>query len=94
MWREKEEQKKAQEKHWDLTGSKLGNLIGVKATPDETSNDDAGMSYRYIRVLQFLLNEIFFIGFSISSITTRCCDLSELNFKADMALSSCCFRGH
>uniref|UniRef100_A0A0R3RPC4 RNA helicase n=1 Tax=Elaeophora elaphi TaxID=1147741 RepID=A0A0R3RPC4_9BILA len=46
MWREKEEQKKAQEKHWDLAGSKLGNLMGVKVIPDETSSDDAGMSYR------------------------------------------------
>lgn len=46
MWREKEEQKKAQEKHWDLAGSKLGNLMGVKAVPDETSTDDTGTSYR------------------------------------------------
>ncbi|VDN33332.1 unnamed protein product, partial [Gongylonema pulchrum] len=47
MWRETEERKKAQEKHWDLAGSKLGNLMGVKAKPDEISNDDeAGTSYR------------------------------------------------
>ncbi|VDM95109.1 unnamed protein product [Thelazia callipaeda] len=46
LWREKEERKKAQEKHWDLAGSKLGNLIGIKPKPDETSNDDAGSSYR------------------------------------------------
>ncbi|MCP9259318.1 Pre-mRNA-splicing factor ATP-dependent RNA helicase PRP16 [Dirofilaria immitis] len=37
---------KAQEKHWDLAGSKLGNLMGVKVVPDETSSDDAGICYR------------------------------------------------
>lgn len=51
MWRETEERKKAQEKHWDLAGSKLGNLMGVKAKPDEISSDEAGSSYRQVRDL-------------------------------------------
>ncbi|VDK83962.1 unnamed protein product [Cylicostephanus goldi] len=40
QFRESEERKKAQEKHWELAGSKLGNLMGVKQKPDETAEDD------------------------------------------------------
>ena len=47
-WREKEERKRAQEKHWELAGSKLGDLIGVKAKPEDvdTGAADDGASYR------------------------------------------------
>jgi hypothetical protein len=51
-WREKEERKKAQEKHWDLAGSRLGDLMGVKPKEDEAdpgAADDGG-GYRYARV--------------------------------------------
>ncbi|XGW13565.1 hypothetical protein V3C99_000129 [Haemonchus contortus] len=44
QYRESEERKKAQEKHWELAGSKLGNLMGVKQKPDEMEDpekDDA-----------------------------------------------------
>lgn len=40
MWRETEERKRAEEKHWNLAGSKLGNLMGVKPAEDEVILDD------------------------------------------------------
>ncbi|KAK6013856.1 hypothetical protein OSTOST_20802, partial [Ostertagia ostertagi] len=40
QFRESEERKKAQEKHWELAGSKLGNLMGVKQKPDEVEDPD------------------------------------------------------
>uniref|UniRef100_A0A9J2QBA9 RNA helicase n=1 Tax=Ascaris lumbricoides TaxID=6252 RepID=A0A9J2QBA9_ASCLU len=47
-WREKEERKKAQEKHWELAGSNLGNIMGVKVKPEENDPgaEDHGASYR------------------------------------------------
>ncbi|RCN52775.1 putative pre-mRNA-splicing factor ATP-dependent RNA helicase PRP16 [Ancylostoma caninum] len=40
QFRESEERKKAQEKHWELAGSNLGNLMGVKQKPDETADPE------------------------------------------------------
>ncbi|KJH50256.1 helicase protein [Dictyocaulus viviparus] len=40
QFRDSEERKKAQEKHWELAGSNLGNLMGVKQKPDESVVDD------------------------------------------------------
>ncbi|KIH43631.1 hypothetical protein ANCDUO_26358, partial [Ancylostoma duodenale] len=40
QFRESEERKKAQEKHWELAGSNLGNLMGVKQKPDETGDPE------------------------------------------------------
>ncbi|VDM39928.1 unnamed protein product [Toxocara canis] len=47
-WREKEERKKAQEKHWELAGSNLGNIMGVKVKTEESDPDaeNHGASYR------------------------------------------------
>lgn len=47
-WRETEERKKAQEKHWELAGSNLGNLMGIKAKLEDADPDaaDHGASYR------------------------------------------------
>uniref|UniRef100_A0A915C1J7 RNA helicase n=1 Tax=Parascaris univalens TaxID=6257 RepID=A0A915C1J7_PARUN len=47
-WREKEERKKAQEKHWELAGSNLGNIMGVKVKPEESdpNAEDHGAGYR------------------------------------------------
>uniref|UniRef100_A0A158PAN8 Helicase ATP-binding domain-containing protein n=1 Tax=Angiostrongylus cantonensis TaxID=6313 RepID=A0A158PAN8_ANGCA len=44
QFRDSEERKKAQEKHWELAGSNLGNLMGVKQKSDEiahSEDDDA-----------------------------------------------------
>ncbi|CAD5218685.1 unnamed protein product [Bursaphelenchus okinawaensis] len=46
FYREQEEKKKAQEKHWDLAGSNLGNIMGVKAEKD-TGEEDAMKSSDY-----------------------------------------------
>ena len=34
-YREEKERKKAQQKHWELAGTKLGNILGVKAKEEE-----------------------------------------------------------
>uniref|UniRef100_A0A915D1S2 RNA helicase n=1 Tax=Ditylenchus dipsaci TaxID=166011 RepID=A0A915D1S2_9BILA len=48
IFREQEERKNAQEKHWELAGSKLGNIMGIKAKPEETDAGAAshGSNYR------------------------------------------------
>lgn len=33
--REQKERQKAQHKHWELAGTKLGNILGVKKEEDE-----------------------------------------------------------
>ena len=38
VYREQKERKKAQKKHWELAGTKIGNIMGVEARPEE----DAG----------------------------------------------------
>lgn len=35
VFREQKERKKAQKKHWDLGGTKMGNIMGVEKTRDE-----------------------------------------------------------
>jgi pre-mRNA-splicing factor ATP-dependent RNA helicase DHX38/PRP16 len=34
-YREEKERKKAQNKHWELAGTKLGNILGVKAKEEQ-----------------------------------------------------------
>ena len=36
-YREEKERKKAQQKHWELAGTKLGNILGVKAKEEDVS---------------------------------------------------------
>ena len=36
-FREEKERRKAQNKHWELAGTKLGNILGVKAKEEEVS---------------------------------------------------------
>ncbi len=38
-FREEKERKKAQQKHWELAGTKLGNVLGIKAKEDEAVRD-------------------------------------------------------
>ena len=33
-YREEKERKKAQAKHWELAGTKMGNILGIKAKDD------------------------------------------------------------
>ena len=33
--REEKERKKAQHKHWELAGTRLGEILGIKKKPDE-----------------------------------------------------------
>lgn len=35
VFREQKERRKAQKKHWELSGTKLGNIIGVEKKKDE-----------------------------------------------------------
>ncbi|PIO74719.1 hypothetical protein TELCIR_03272 [Teladorsagia circumcincta] len=53
QFRESEERKKAQEKHWELAGSKLGNLMGVKQKPDEVEDPDKDDASDYRESHQF-----------------------------------------
>ncbi|VDO80775.1 unnamed protein product [Heligmosomoides polygyrus] len=53
QFRESEERKKAQDKHWELAGSKLGNLMGVKQKPDEVEDPDADNASDYRESHQF-----------------------------------------
>ena len=48
QFREQEDRKKAQDKHWELAVSNLGNLMGIKEKPDETGDpeDDDGGNYK------------------------------------------------
>ena len=34
-YREEKERRKAQNKHWELAGTKLGNILGVKAKEEQ-----------------------------------------------------------
>ena len=34
-YREEKERKKAQQKHWELAGTKLGNVLGIKVSKEE-----------------------------------------------------------
>lgn len=51
--REVEDRKKAQDKHWELAGSKLGNLMGVKEKKDETADPEDDDSGNYKESHQF-----------------------------------------
>ncbi|KAJ7312208.1 hypothetical protein JRQ81_006590 [Phrynocephalus forsythii] len=48
--REQKERKKAQHKHWELAGTKLGNIMGIKKEEEEGSNpvvaEDGTVDYR------------------------------------------------
>lgn len=35
VYREQKERRKAQKKHWELAGTKIGNIMGVEARPEE-----------------------------------------------------------
>ncbi|VDL77599.1 unnamed protein product [Nippostrongylus brasiliensis] len=53
QFRESEERKKAQDKHWELAGSNLGNLMGVKQKPDELEDPEADDASDYRESHQF-----------------------------------------
>uniref|UniRef100_A0A0N5A8Z8 RNA helicase n=1 Tax=Syphacia muris TaxID=451379 RepID=A0A0N5A8Z8_9BILA len=53
LWRESEEKRKAQEKHWELAGSSLGNIMGIRAKPDEVDTDADGHGANYKESQQF-----------------------------------------
>ena len=38
VYREQKERKKAQKKHWELAGTKIGNIMGVEARPEEVKS--------------------------------------------------------
>ncbi|KAG1677117.1 Pre-mRNA-splicing factor ATP-dependent RNA helicase PRP16 [Nymphon striatum] len=40
QYREQKEKKKAQAKHWELAGTKLGNIMGIKQKDEKASNID------------------------------------------------------
>lgn len=45
VYREQEERIKAQEKHWELAGSKIGNIMGIEVKPEEV---DTGSNYKFL----------------------------------------------
>jgi pre-mRNA-splicing factor ATP-dependent RNA helicase DHX38/PRP16 len=44
QYRDQEERKNAQEKHWELAGSKIGNIMGIKVK--EEVDQDANVNYK------------------------------------------------
>lgn len=54
--REEKERKKAQQKHWELAGTKLGNILGVKAKEEEVS---VGTATRMVEPLN--VDSTFFV---------------------------------
>ncbi len=53
VYREQKERKKAQKKHWELAGTKIGNIMGVEARPEEVS----GIDHHSIRQMFKCLND-------------------------------------
>ena len=53
QFREQEDRKKAQDKHWELAGSNLGNLMGIKDKPDETADPEEEDDGNYKESHQF-----------------------------------------
>ena len=45
VYREQKERKKAQKKHWELAGTKIGNIMGVEARPEEVLNKMSPLVY-------------------------------------------------
>ena len=41
-YREEKERRKAQSKHWELAGTKLGNILGVKAKEEDGVRKQCG----------------------------------------------------
>ena len=37
-FREEKERKKAQQKHWELSGTKMGNVLGMKVKQEDVSS--------------------------------------------------------
>lgn len=57
-FREQEERIKAQEKHWELAGSKLGNIMGIQMKPEEI---DTGPNYKFVNFFSFFKLKNFFL---------------------------------
>lgn len=47
-YREQEERIKAQEKHWELAGSQIGNIMGIEVKPEEV---DIGPNYKFLKLI-------------------------------------------
>ena len=52
--REQKERQKGQQKHWELAGTKLGNILGVKKEKEE-------VQYSISHLFSFLNNYCFFV---------------------------------
>ena len=47
--REQKERRKAQKKEWELAGTRLGDIMGVKKKPDEVSSRSFCSGHKYWR---------------------------------------------
>ena len=45
-FRDQQERKNAQEKHWELAGTRIGDIMGVKAKPEEVDTSTS-KDYRF-----------------------------------------------
>ena len=50
-FREQKERKKAQKKHWELAGTKIGEILGVKKK-EEKVNYNYFLTTNYVRLLE------------------------------------------
>lgn len=46
-FREQKERKKAQKKHWELAGTKMGNLLGVEKKEEKVSFINVVVHYQH-----------------------------------------------
>ncbi|CAK5060077.1 unnamed protein product [Meloidogyne enterolobii] len=52
-FREQQEKLKAQEKHWELAGTRIGEIMGVKAKEEQEPTESTNYKYNYIFFLIF-----------------------------------------
>lgn len=53
-YREQADRIKGQEKHWELAGTQLGNLMGVKAKPEDAGEDPETADYKLATIYSII----------------------------------------
>ena len=46
-FREQQEKKNAQEKHWELAGTSIGDIMGIKVKSEDSAEADGAKDFRY-----------------------------------------------
>ena len=64
--REQKEKRKAQKKEWELAGTRIGEIMGVKKKPDEVSGIYKFWSLTFFIHLIFTLRDTTAFGYFVS----------------------------